>query len=246
MISDRTTARAPLAFRLAPARPLAPERLGAGERVLRVDRARRRQMRRPMRQDERHRLSGRDVELADRGQVLAGQRHRRVQDDHVGAGDRAKRAVLHPRHPRNGMPEVEPQHELGSHLQPPSLAAHEPDDVGVAAARRHEINDRGGAVGGLDACLEDQGLVAILSRDPRILGRALDRPAAVLGSVPRSAAKQALESNRGQHSQSIEPLRRDQRGRLAVADERVVFNPCPRVASLIVNSSMQEGQPTAP
>ncbi len=43
--------------------------------------------------------------------------------------------------------------------------------------------------------------------------------------VPSSAAKQASESKRGQHSQSIEPSLADERGALAVADQGVVFNP---------------------
>ena len=42
--------------------------------------------------------------------------------------------------------------------------------------------------------------------------------------VPRSAAKQAGESNRGKHSQSIEPSEPDQGRGVQIADEGVLLN----------------------
>ena len=53
---------------------------------------------------------------------------------------------------------------------------------------------------------QDQGVVAIAPLDPADWAVRSDQPAAILG-LPSRAAKQASESNRGQHSQSIEPSR---------------------------------------
>jgi hypothetical protein len=53
-------------------------------------------------------------------------------------------------------------------------------------------------------------------------GRIRQKP---LSSVPRRAAKQASESKRGRQSQSIDPSRANERGALAVADQRVILDP---------------------
>ena len=59
---------------------------------------------------------------------------------------------------------------------------------------------------GLELGLQHERAGPIASTDvPRRLG-GRHQPAAMLG-LPSSAAKQAPESNRGQHSQSIEPSR---------------------------------------
>ena len=85
----------------------------------------------------------------------------------------------------------------------PPFAADKPDNIGVAAARRHEINDGDYAIGGLETGLENQRVLAVGSRPAGIRVGHVNDPAA----VPSSAAKQAPESKRGQHSQSIEPDR---------------------------------------
>ena len=41
---------------------------------------------------------------------------------------------------------------------------------------------------------------------------------------PSRAAKARAESKRGRHSQSMEPSRADERGGMAVADQRIVFD----------------------
>ena len=70
------------------------------------------------------------------------------------------------------------------------------------------------------ACRRDSGRVTCASASH---GR--DAASGRARALPSSAAKHAPESKRGQHSQSIEPSRADQRGGLAVADQRVVFDP---------------------
>ena len=56
-----------------------------------IDRIGRRKMRWPVGQHERDARTGVDREFADRRQIHAVQRHRRMQHDHVGPGNRAQR-----------------------------------------------------------------------------------------------------------------------------------------------------------
>ncbi len=67
---------------------------------------------------------------------------RRVQHHHVRTRDRAQRPVLQARDPGHRAAVVEAQHQLHAHPHAPAVAAHQPHDVGVAAARRHEVDDR--------------------------------------------------------------------------------------------------------
>jgi hypothetical protein len=69
-----------------------------------------------------------------------------------------------------------------------------------------EIDELDRTPGGLEHCREDQRAVQIMALDSvgGIGRRIIHRPCS--GS-PRRAAKQAAESNRGRHSQSIDPLR---------------------------------------
>ena len=62
------------------------------------------------------------------------------------------------------------------------------------------------------------------ARDAAHAGSAARSASGRCSGVPSSAAKQASESKRGQHSQSIEPSRPTSAAVSAVADQRVVFN----------------------
>ena len=107
-------------------------------------------------QDEGDRLALGDLELGDRRQLAAVQLHRRTQDDHVGAGNRAPRPVRQPADPRNDRAVIKPQDELHRHAHAAGVAAHQAGDVGVVAARGHEVDERDGALVRVDAGLEDQ------------------------------------------------------------------------------------------
>jgi hypothetical protein len=95
---------------------------------------------------------------------------------------------------------------FGAHRNAAAFAFDQAHQCGNVPAQRHEIGDSRRAARGLEARLENQRIAAIGSRRARRgVGRA-NEPAAVL-RLPSSAAKQAPESKRGQHSQSIEPSR---------------------------------------
>ena len=94
----------------------------------------------------------------------------------------------------------------------------------MAVAQRHEVDQRDGALGGFEARFQDQRVAAIAAGDAcavRRCGAISQRPCS---GVPSSAAKQASESKRGQHSQSIEPSRPTSAARLAVADQGIVLD----------------------
>ena len=84
------------------------------------------------REDERHPVARRDLELGDRRQVLAVQLDRRAEAERVGPGDRDPR-VVDPTHPRHDLAVVEADHELGAHRHGPLDALDDPDDVGRLA-----------------------------------------------------------------------------------------------------------------
>ena len=78
--------------------------------------------------------------------------------------------------------------------------------VELLGAHRHEIDQRRRAVVGLEMRFENERVWAGSARVILAVcrGAISQRPCS---GVPSSAAKQASESKRGQHSQSIEPSR---------------------------------------
>jgi hypothetical protein len=118
-------------------------------------------------QYERHCLSGGDFEICDCLQIFTADRRRRVQDHHVRPGDRAQRAIVHARDPRDRAAVVEAEHQLHAHAHASALAAHYADDIGVTPAWGHEVDEKNDAVGRLDAGLEDQRVAAIAPRYSR-------------------------------------------------------------------------------
>jgi len=103
---------------------------------------------------------------------------------------------------------------------PPDDDAHH---VRGLTARRHEVDERGGAIAGRELGLEDQRVVAIAPRDPRLRVDGRDLPASVLGR-----AEQRGEAGAAVEARPAQPVDRavaaDQRRRLAVANERVILD----------------------
>ena len=123
-------------------------------------------------------------------------------------------------------------------------ADHDPHEiVECAVAQRHEIDQRRRARRRSRNGFQDQRVGAIAARDARLVVRWRDQPAAVLAR-PSSAAKQASESKRGQHSQSIEPSRPTSAGGPAIADQRVVFDAAGtglyREGDMVTETSFQD------
>ena len=71
-----------------------------------------------------------------------------------------------------------------------------------APANRHEIDQRDRAGIGFPFGLEDERIGTVAPLASKAFPEELPLP---FSAVPRSAAKQAGESKRGRHSQSIEP-----------------------------------------
>src|SRR5881394_3492193 len=99
-------------------------------------------MRRRMAQHERRRLTLADGEVRDRRETLATHRYARLEDHHVGPGDRAEPAVVRACHPRHGDAVVEAERQLHAHRYPPMHPPDDAYDVRGDAAYRHEL-DRG-------------------------------------------------------------------------------------------------------
>ena len=93
--------------------------------------------------------------------------------------------------------------------------------------RRHEIDELDRPIAGLEQCYEDQRAVDITALDPGIgIGRR-DQPAAVLG-----LAEKRRKAGAGIKARPTKPVdravARNQRGRGAVSDQRIVLDPLVR------------------
>ena len=166
-----------------------------------------------------------DPKIGHRGQILAAGLYRRSQHDHVGPADREQtgsvRVLLDPWDIRA---EAEADHQLHPQLDPAADATDQPHHVGSVAARRHEVDQVDRAIGGLKPRLQDQRIVAVAARGFLDLSRRRDQPAAVF-----VAAEQCRKAGVGIECRPAQPVDRsvapDQRRRLAIADQSVVFDP---------------------
>ena len=159
--------------------PVAPEGLAVLQRLFRVDRCRHVEMRGTVAQHERHGLALGEGKQRHGLEVLAAERRWRAQDGHVGAGHGAHRAVVEPRHPGSRGAVAEAQHQLHADLHLALVAAHDADQVGRLAVRRHEVDQSDRAAIGLEGGLEDQGIGPIAAPGgPDVLVRR-DQPEAV-------------------------------------------------------------------
>ncbi len=194
---------------LAFLRPLGPERLGLLERRVEIERVGWRQMRWPVGHDKGHRFSGCDGEFADMFHVPADEADRRAQHHHVRPGDGAKRFVLQFRDPGNDGAVTEPQQHLGAHVHAAALADNKAYDVRMRATRRHEVDQRCGAVTVFEPRFQDQRVVAIAPRDAGFRIARADQPAAMLGAC--QGARRSRHRNRtaaSTASRSSHPCRR--------------------------------------
>src|SRR5947208_2174640 len=87
----------------------------------------------------RHARAGAERDHGYRCHVLAGHLDGRAEAERVGSRDRDARVVGTP-YPRDDVPEVEADHELGAHRHPAVEPLDDADDVRRFAARRHEVD----------------------------------------------------------------------------------------------------------
>ena len=160
----------------AMAAPLGPEILGVLQGLRGVDRFGDRQMRRPVGEHEGNGLALAHFEIGHCCKILAAGLDRRAQHRHVLPGNRQQRALLGPPDPGNVDAEAEADHKLHHQPDPPAHPAHQPDDVGGLAARRHEIDQFDDAARGFKPRLQDQRIVPVAARGFCHLFQRRDQP----------------------------------------------------------------------
>src|SRR5439155_552191 len=81
----------------------------------------------------------------------------------VRSGNRLEPVVTFP-NPWNDLPIVKPDDQLHVHRYFPTQPFDDPNNVGILAARGHEIDQSRGATFGFNFCLQNDSLASISSR----------------------------------------------------------------------------------
>ena len=201
--------------------PLLPPRAGVFHRRADVDR-RRRLVRGVPGQQERHAVPLAHGELGARGQIHAVGLDRGPERQRVWAADGAQRAVdlAHPRHDA-AVVEADDQLHLHPHLA--AHAFHHANEIGIAVARRHAVDQPHGAGRGGELGFEDEGKTAIAARGGDDTAGGRDQPAAVAGIAEEGGeAGRRIEAR---HAQPVDGTVRAHEGRgLRVTDQAVLFD----------------------
>ena len=147
-------------------------------------------------------------EVGDGGVALAAMLDPRPQPQLVGPGDR-RDAPLVARHPGDDPAVVEPDDQLRPHRDLAAQPLDDPGHRGRVAVDRHRVGDPHGPRAGGELGLQHHASPAGIAARPSCTstfsaGASFQRP---FSGEPSRAAKHAPESNRGTHSQSIEPSR---------------------------------------
>ena len=212
-----------LALVLEAAGPLQPEVLGVFEGAIVLDGMGIGFVGEAVGEREPDAVAGVDGEVGDSLEVFAVNLERGAEDGEVGTGNGTD-AILCGRDPGHGTAEVEAQRQLHAHGDGAAHALDDADDVGVAAADGHEIDEANLRVGGGERGFEDQGVVAIGAAGLPLAFHWRDLPVAVF-----LGAEQGAEAGIGAEVGPAEPVDGaeviDERSRLAVADEGIVFDP---------------------
>ena len=162
-------------------------------------------------QDERHTVTGSDLEVRDRRQPLPAGRDRRAQFDGVGPGNRLKRPVDAP-HPGHEGAIVEPDDEVHVHRHPAAHTLDHADDVGRLAAYRHAVDDTNHASGRRERRLENERVGDVSARDRnRLIGRRQLPSPVVTVTEQRGEARAGVEPREAQPIQR--PVATDERRR---------------------------------
>jgi len=164
-----------------------------------------------------------DGKIADGLEIVAVERHRRAQHNHVGTGDRARRVAVDARQPRHRLPVSEAQDEFAVQIDLAVLAGDHAHEMRVTVARRHEVGEHRAAGVGLEAGLEDERVRAITPRDPGVGVVGADQPATVI-----RRAEERREAGIRIETRPAQPVDRsvtaDQGGAAQVSDQGIVFD----------------------
>ena len=171
---------------------------------------------------ERHALAGVHGEAPARREVDAVQLHRRAQLDGVGTAGRGER-VAEAAHPRHHGAIAEADREIHRHRHRAAHTLDDAHDVGAAVAERHEVDQAHGAVGDVHLGFEHERVAAVAARDAQHAAARSDAKASVLRLADeRSERGRRIEAR---HAAPVDrALAAHQRGRVRVADQRVVLD----------------------
>ena len=140
-----------------------------------------------------------------------------------GPGDRAQRSVAQFAHPGNDRAIAKAPYHLGAHRHAAAFADNDAHAVRIAAADRHEVDQRHSTICRLEARFEDQRVLAVAACDARRFALRCDAEAAVL-----RLAEQRRKAGIRVEARPAKPIdravARDERCALAVADQRIVFD----------------------
>ncbi len=146
----------------------------------------------------------------------------RAHQNRVRTGNAPQGLIVDPRHPRHRRAIAEAQHQFGVHFHAAAFADHQTHEMRAVAARRHEIDQRHRAIGGLEPRLQDQRVGAIAAGGRLDLALRRDQPATIL-----VCAQQRGKAGVGVESRPAQPIDRavaaDQSGRAQITDQCIVF-----------------------
>ena len=126
-------------------------------------------------------------------------------------------------HPGDDVAVVEPDHELGAHLNAPVQPLHDSHDVGCATSGRHELDRTDGAVVRLVDRLENEGVVAVAAgHAAHRTGRGKEPSSVLSPAEKRGKARTGVES--GEAAPVDGSGTTHERRRLKVAEQRVVLD----------------------
>lgn len=175
-------------------------------------------------QCKRNSLSASYREFTDRGEVPKMHGNRGLKLKRIRTSDRAYRVIVS-RYPRHDMAVIEPDGQIHPHRHRASQNANDSNDVGTLSTprNRHKVDHLDRSTLRYELAFENQRSAAIVAADTlhRRVGR--DLPMSICG-----AAEQSSETGTGIKSWYAQPIDRpvvsDQRDRVCVSNNRVVFN----------------------
>ena len=159
---------------------------------------------------KRNAIPFRHRKLRDRGQIFAVRFNRRPQDQTVRSRDSLKPAVAFP-HPWNDLPVIKANDQLHLHRHFAAQPFDDPNDVGILAARRHEIDQAHGAAFRFDFRFQNERVASISASRSLDLLIGMEKPAAIFSG--RRGARQNTPANRTAESKANQRSRRDSRAR---------------------------------
>ena len=197
-----------------------------------------RRIRRRICEDKRNGLSRSDREVSDRRELLSANFDRRSQDKHVRSGNCQERSGVSPPYPRDGGAVIEADDQLGRHRYGAAFADDKTNEMRGLAAQRHEVDQRGLAVGSDKSRFQNQRIRPVAARNARLVLCRRDPPASILAG-PEKGGKACIGVETGPAEPIDRAALRHQRSRLEIADQPVILD-APAHEHQLFNECMTE------